>query len=998
MSDESPQTCPQCGASLEADAPAGLCPNCLMALNLRSETVFTDAGAIASPPLAPDEFAQHFPQLEIIECLGRGGMGVVYKARQRTLNRVVALKLLAPERVGDAKFAERFAREARALAALNHPNIVTIHDFGRAGGFYYLLMEFVDGLNLRQLFRTRKLTPEEALAIVPPLCDALQFAHDRGVVHRDIKPENLLLDKDGRVKVADFGIAKMMDVVDGEEATRESAPPEDATRSTVGTPGYSAPEQKTDPGSVDSRADVYSLGVVFYEMLTGELPGEHIAPPSHKVRIDVRLDEVVLRALETKPDLRYQQVSEVKTRVETIATTGSADDRSWVAKSEAGLAAEGFANADSTARSSRPEQVPGRIKVLVIVLILALPAMALIGNFFIRSHPGELRPSSGGTLELTPPDFFFSAFQLRLVADESDADERTETMTYMDDGREAETLRLVPSVLLDGRVVERAGWRAEMGPTNLVVGLTEEGSRAFESLTATNVGRQIAIVFQNKVLSAPVIRDRISTRQLDFTHTGSRPDLEHTITILNRLNNPSLTLQFGPLQEPVVPRLVGARWTTFLNLGANRLMTSPHRPGESRDFHDWLNKSGANLRAVAEPRAPGLVAYGMTLVPAPDRDFNQVSAADIRYNWNLMMDQPNHLLILGKGYGTDHDTYLFRTRDDNWGVLQIMGNSDTPPGVKIRYKLVEEMSVAAKEKSDDQGAGAGASASSQHFEATSVFNSLQPATPATKTIVLSRATNSIVGETTNVWSVLVISDTRLQPNENLRAIVVTQAGEISTAMSSRHTKWRETGVTTSTAMFWIFKDGFGADEAQAAVAQMRNSREDRPIELTAGQPLELFSVTNRLGGVMAGLVEFVRTDPRPRSGNADPATKPKAVVRINNFTGFIPSVNYSADVPPGYALRGTASEGEVFTHVTFGEREYGTTWFPPRRLRLSAQDRSRQAILESQLDELRRGGPLEVVLDEPTRLFSLTNDVGEVLHGFLELVGPADTAGSGYGN
>ena len=187
-----------------------------MALNLKTETVFTDDAPAAQPPLPPEQIAPHFPQLEILECLGRGGMGVVYKARQKTLNRLVALKLLAPERVRDAKFAERFTREAQALAALNHPNIVTIHDFGQAGGFYFLLMEFVDGVNLRQLLRARKFTPEEALAIVPPLCDALQFAHDRGIVHRDIKPENLLLDKAGRVKVADFGIAKMLgDGADG---------------------------------------------------------------------------------------------------------------------------------------------------------------------------------------------------------------------------------------------------------------------------------------------------------------------------------------------------------------------------------------------------------------------------------------------------------------------------------------------------------------------------------------------------------------------------------------------------------------------------------------------------------------------------------------------------------------------------------------------------------------------------------------------------------------
>ncbi len=167
MSNESLSKCPQCDAPLPDNAPAGLCPNCLMALNLKTETVFTDDTPAAQPPLPPEQIAPHFPQLEILEFLGRGGMGVVYKARQKTLNRVVALKLIAQERVRDSTFAERFTREAQALAALNHPNIVTIYDVGQAGGFYFLLMEFVGGANLRQLLRARKFTPEEALAIVP---------------------------------------------------------------------------------------------------------------------------------------------------------------------------------------------------------------------------------------------------------------------------------------------------------------------------------------------------------------------------------------------------------------------------------------------------------------------------------------------------------------------------------------------------------------------------------------------------------------------------------------------------------------------------------------------------------------------------------------------------------------------------------------------------------------------------------------------------------------
>ncbi len=297
--------CPRCGTALPANAPEGLCPRCLGGLNLATETVLTgEQPGPAQAPMAPAELAQHFPQLEILEYLGRGGMGVVYKARQKSLNRLVALKLLAPERVQDARFAERFAREAQALAQLNHPNIVTIYDFGQAGGFYFLLLEFVAGVNLRQLLATRKLEPAEALAIVPPICEALQYAHDHGIVHCDIKPENLLLDKNGRAKIADFGIARMM-----------GAAPSQTTE-IAGTPQYMAPEQRGE--KADHRSDIYSLGVVLYELLTGELPGDKLQAPSRKVLIDVRLDEIVLRALQRTPELRFQTAAEFRTQVETV--------------------------------------------------------------------------------------------------------------------------------------------------------------------------------------------------------------------------------------------------------------------------------------------------------------------------------------------------------------------------------------------------------------------------------------------------------------------------------------------------------------------------------------------------------------------------------------------------------------------------------------------------------------------------------------------------------
>jgi hypothetical protein len=251
-------------------------------------------------------------------------MGAVYKARQKELDRIVALKILPPDIGKDAAFAERFMREARALAKLNHPGIVTIHDFGRVDGLYFFLMEFVDGVSLQQLLAKSRVLTREALAIVPQICDALQYAHDQGIVHRDIKPENILLDRRGRLKVADFGLAKIIEAR-GEPIPGQDAPPGACTLTeagkVVGTLQYMAPEQTEHPSEVDHRADIYALGVVFYQLLTGELPGKPLEPPSRKVSLDVRLDEVVLRALEKEPERRYQQVSEVKTRLETITST-----------------------------------------------------------------------------------------------------------------------------------------------------------------------------------------------------------------------------------------------------------------------------------------------------------------------------------------------------------------------------------------------------------------------------------------------------------------------------------------------------------------------------------------------------------------------------------------------------------------------------------------------------------------------------------------------------
>ncbi len=257
------------------------------------------------------EIEERLPDLELFELLGRGGMGYVYRARQKKLDREVALKVIAPEAEGRAGFAERFAREAQALARLNHPNLVAVHDYGQDGSFGWLVMEYVDGSNLRDLIRAGKLEPAEALALVPKICDALQYAHDQGVVHRDVKPENILIDREGGVKIADFGLAKLI----GTPAALVSLT---GTQEVLGTFRYMAPEQLDSPLEVDHRADIYSLGVVFYEMLTGEIPMGRFDPPSLCSTASVDVDEVVLRALQKEPARRYQRASEVKSDLESL--------------------------------------------------------------------------------------------------------------------------------------------------------------------------------------------------------------------------------------------------------------------------------------------------------------------------------------------------------------------------------------------------------------------------------------------------------------------------------------------------------------------------------------------------------------------------------------------------------------------------------------------------------------------------------------------------------
>jgi serine/threonine protein kinase len=266
-------------------------------------------------PPEPEHLAEMLPQYDIECILGRGGMGVVYKGRQRDLDRVVAIKLLPAEMAVDEQFVERFRREARTLAKLHHPGIVNVYEFGQTSeGHLFFVMEYVDGTDLRRLIKTSKLDSNQALAIVAHICEALRAAHQQGVIHRDLKPENVLVTKQGQIKLADFGLSRPT----GEDNTRRFT----MTNMVMGTPDYMAPEQRS--GQADHRADIFALGVMLYEMLTGQVPRGAFDPPSHKLQVDVRIDEVVVKALQEEPERRYQDVGEMKTDVETIYYTSPA--------------------------------------------------------------------------------------------------------------------------------------------------------------------------------------------------------------------------------------------------------------------------------------------------------------------------------------------------------------------------------------------------------------------------------------------------------------------------------------------------------------------------------------------------------------------------------------------------------------------------------------------------------------------------------------------------
>lgn len=286
------------------------------------ETVPSPRPVSVSPrawqPPGVEELQKKLPQYQILSFIARGGMGAVYKGVQPSLKRTVAVKILPPEMHDvDLQFAARFKHEAQAMAQLSHPGIVAVYDAGETDdGMLYFVMEYVEGTDLAKIIASEgKLEPQRAVAITAAVCDALSFAHESGIIHRDIKPSNIMLDKRGRVKVADFGLAKATH-------TEFSA----LTQSSVamGTPDFLAPEALAPGMVVDQRADVYAVGVMLYQMLTGQIPRGRFALPSGVVpQVDSRLDDIVDKAMQTDREHRYSTANQLKSDVERIIASFS---------------------------------------------------------------------------------------------------------------------------------------------------------------------------------------------------------------------------------------------------------------------------------------------------------------------------------------------------------------------------------------------------------------------------------------------------------------------------------------------------------------------------------------------------------------------------------------------------------------------------------------------------------------------------------------------------
>jgi serine/threonine protein kinase len=345
-------------------------------------------------PPTPEELVPLFPAYEIESFIASGGMGAVYQARQRSLDRPVAIKILPREFGADEQFRASFEAEAKAMARLNHPNLIGVYDFGDIDGMLYIIMELVHGKSLYHSAYGVAIEQKEAARLVTGICRGLTHAHQAGILHRDIKPANILLTMDAQPKIGDFGLARPV----GHEHNDDEI--------IYGTPGYSAPEVLNHPEAVDQRTDLYAVGVLLYELLTGQLPPDPWQPPSTFAKIDPAFNNILRRATHPSPELRYADPNELGDELEDILKRleGNVLRRSAAVPITSPLAtAVGQKISRPPGVRSAPFLVkkPSNSGAIATVVVIAVVGLGLLG--FLMTGGGNPAPIASPTPKVAPP-------------------------------------------------------------------------------------------------------------------------------------------------------------------------------------------------------------------------------------------------------------------------------------------------------------------------------------------------------------------------------------------------------------------------------------------------------------------------------------------------------------------------------------------------------------------------------------------------------------------
>ena len=380
--------CPACNHALAADAH--FCDSCgtPTRAGITQATASTKSESPVDPREAKYELALRKAvgaEYELLEPIGEGGFAKVYKARDLRLDRLVAIKVIRPDLAGAQAFLDRFRREGVSLAKLRHPGIVPIYDIREAGDLIFYVMPFIDGENLRdRLKRLGRLPPYEAHRILSELSDAIAAAHRAGIVHRDIKPDNIILEGNlKKVLLMDFGIAKATDP-DGKRLTGSGV--------LVGTPTYMSPEQAAGDAEIDHRADIYSLGVLGYHMVVGELPFtgtpqqvivKHIADIPTPVRqlnpsVPIALSDTIARCLEKQPSERFETALDLWRRLQTVTFFSNEPTRT------------------SHATAPKLETIAGLVLVLGLIAGFAVGKLVYDGSGIRPVQPRTVRPAAVG--------------------------------------------------------------------------------------------------------------------------------------------------------------------------------------------------------------------------------------------------------------------------------------------------------------------------------------------------------------------------------------------------------------------------------------------------------------------------------------------------------------------------------------------------------------------------------------------------------------------------